>query len=74
MTHVTFFGLWVLWLSSSLGVSFHEARMRWPEGAQSGWPCGNPRSEEILWSEDLLDGNPTCPHCAVLCDMARGAE
>lgn len=74
MTHVTNFGLWVLWLSASLGVDFHDARMAWPNRAESGWPCGNPRKEEILWSDDLASQNPTCPHCAVLCDMARGAE
>lgn len=74
MTHVTHFGLWVLWLSSALGVSFHDARVAWPEDAESGWPCLNPRHEEILWSDELAAANPACPHCAVLCDMARGAE
>lgn len=78
MTHVTNFGLWCLWLSASLGLSFSEAQRAWSEVtgfALNDWACPPTDStKSIIWADDLDKSNPTCPHCAVLCDMARGAE
>ena len=80
MTHVTNLGLWGLWH----GLTGPAIAASWPRETPNGWPCGWDKwgrvavgalgKNDIVWSDNLDKSNPTCPHCAVLCDMARGAE
>lgn len=76
MTHVTNFGVWTLWMAATLGVSFDAALMAWNAvvGPANNVRACNAEEGAFIWSYDLARELPTCPHCAVLCDMARGAE
>ena len=85
MTHVTQLALMVLWL----GIEPTDLRRfdYWEAMAElnlgSGEPSCRPgmgwlrdayRGPQMISSSFVNERQPTCPHCAVLCDMARGAE
>lgn len=85
MTHVTQLALMVLWL----GIEPTDlARFDYWDGMAltgggSGHPCCRPSGwwlqdftadTRMISSSFVNEQQPTCPHCAVLCDMARGAE
>ena len=81
MTHVTQLGLWALWLGLE-GISLKEAARSpsWVEYVADGVArlagCDSDEGymDRFVYADEVSRRLPTCPHCAVLCDMARGAE
>ena len=85
MTHVGQYGLFVLWCGLPLEFIFFGERMdAWTRATDSEVTQGVAReaacgaggggADVVSVPTGVRDSLPTCPACAVLCDMARGAE
>ena len=72
VTHITHYALAMLWMGMSLD-EFWAWNDRRASPMAHGAPCGALLGS-FVETDSVHSRVPTCPACAVLADMARGAE